>query len=307
MDKTDIALSMLLLANSRLSYRELSDSLGLSINAIHKRVQALKELGVIRSFTAKVNLSAPGALVVQVFGSSEADSLYAMPEKLGKHDSIYWVAFAGGNYLYVGAYLREISDLASFVEYVKKEAKMPNPKVGIVTNTETPRPPASGDFKLYPLDYEIIHALHDDSRKAISEVAEELGVSAKTVRRRLSRMVKNYLIELSIKWYPDASNDIITVFHIHVKPTANRDEVDRIFKKYSPNLLFYWSFSNLPNELMCVVWTNTMRELKEIQAHFEKEETFEFFVPNILYVGYIFDTWRDKLPLSQKADFKSSK
>jgi hypothetical protein len=60
-----------------------------------------------------------------------------------------------------------------------------------------------------------------------------------------------------------------------------------------PNLLFYWSFSNLPNELMAVVWTNTMKEMKEIQERFAKENMFESIIPNILYVGYIFETWRD--------------
>jgi DNA-binding Lrp family transcriptional regulator len=299
-DKTDIFMSMLLLANSRLSYRQLSDRLGLSINAIHKRLQALIEMGVIRSFTAKASLPV-GAIVVEVFGSSEAESVQALPEKLRKHGSIYWVALAGGNYVYVGAYLTRILELENFVDYVKKEAKIPDPKVAIVATDSAQGSPASQESKLYPLDYEIINALHDNSRKAISDVAEELGVSAKTARRRLSNMVKNGLIELSMKWFPDASNDIITIFHVRIKPTADKNEVNRVFKKLSPNVLFYWSFSNLPNELMCVVWTNTMKELKEIQERFEQEETFESFVPNILYVGYIFDTWRDRLPISQKS------
>jgi hypothetical protein len=62
-----------------------------------------------------------------------------------------------------------------------------------------------------------------------------------------------------------------------------------------PNLLFYWSFSNLSNELMAVVWTNTMKELKEIQERLAKEGIFESIIPNILYVGYIFETWRDDI------------
>jgi DNA-binding Lrp family transcriptional regulator len=53
MDKTDIALSMLLLGDSRLSHRELSEKLGLSINAVHKRIQELKAAGMIRKFTAR--------------------------------------------------------------------------------------------------------------------------------------------------------------------------------------------------------------------------------------------------------------
>jgi predicted transcriptional regulator len=75
------------------------------------------------------------------------------------------------------------------------------------------------DTKMCELDYKIIQSLKDNSRKATSDVAEELGVSAKTVRHRLSRMERNYLIQTSIDWFPDASNDIISVFHINLKPT----------------------------------------------------------------------------------------
>jgi DNA-binding Lrp family transcriptional regulator len=43
MDATDLVLSKLLLSNSRLSYRELADRLGFSVNTVHQRVQALFE------------------------------------------------------------------------------------------------------------------------------------------------------------------------------------------------------------------------------------------------------------------------
>lgn len=63
MDKTDIVLSMLLLANSRISYRELAEKLDLSANAIHKRIQSLIDLGIIRRFTTKVSLVALQATI----------------------------------------------------------------------------------------------------------------------------------------------------------------------------------------------------------------------------------------------------
>jgi DNA-binding Lrp family transcriptional regulator len=302
MDKTDVILTQLLLRNSRLSYSELADMLGLSINAVHKRIRELTESGIIRAFTAKVSLSSLKALHILVFGRSETQSAEAR-EKLGKHDSTYWVAVAGGNYLYVGAYLQNISELEPYVAYVKKEAQMSDPTVGIVHSDSgfpfllTPR-----DAILYPLDYQIIYALHKSSRKLVSEVAEELGISAKTVRRRLLRMIREGLAELSIEWYPDASNDIMTLFHLHLKAPEDKSKVGSLLiKKYAPNALFFWSFSNLPNHLICVVWASTMKELKDLRESFENEGVFESIVPNILYTCYIFDTWRDKLVLERGA------
>jgi len=296
MDETDVTLSKLLLTNSRLSYRELADRLDLSVNAVHKRIQTLIEQRIIRAFTAKINLYTLKGVPVLVFGRSEAQSFEAC-EKLGRHGSTYWVGVAGGNYLYVGAYLQDIGELEPYVDFLKKEAQMPDPTVGIERQgADSPFSPSFRAVTLYPLDYQIIHALRNNSRKLISEVAEELGVSAKTVRRRLSRMISEGLIELSIKWYPDASNDIMTIFHLHLKASADKSKVGPfLLQRYSPHAIHLWSFSNLPNHAICVVWTNTMKKLREILESLQKEPVFQSVNPNILYAGFIFDTWRDRI------------
>ncbi|MGQ9552377.1 MAG: Lrp/AsnC family transcriptional regulator [Candidatus Bathycorpusculaceae bacterium] len=294
MDKTDVVLTMLLLNNSRISYRELAEKLGLSVNAVHKRIQSLIDSGIIRRFTAKISLSALKAVSVIVYGKSEAESVSTLHEVLGSHGSINWAALAGGNYLYILAHLRSISELEPLIAYVKKEAKISSPTVGIITATPI-NILTNAEATLYPLDREIIYSLRDNSRKALADIAEELGVSAKTVRRRLSNMINKGLIELSMEWYPDASNDIMTIIHIRLKPEVEKKAVFNVLKTYFPNMIFHWSFSNLPNELLSVFWTNTMKELRDIQQRLVNEVTVESIMPNILYTGYIFDTWRDDL------------
>lgn len=297
MDKVDIVLVQLLLVNSRLSYSDLAEKLGLSVNAVHKRIQLLVEAGVIRKFTAKVNLLTTKAIVVFISGISQMGSLHDLPDKLKTQGSIYWLAIGGGNYLYIGAYIRSLTELEPLVTYIKKEAGIPEPTVGI-TDFPLLLPlvhPKASDLALHELDYQIIRSLKDNSRKAISDVADELGISAKTARRRLQRMIKNGLIELTIEWYPDASNDIMTLIQLHLKPEIEKGEIYNIFRKYSPNMLFYWSYSNIPNTITYTVWTNTMKELQSLREKLEKEESVVSVMPNILYIGYIFKTWRDQL------------
>jgi DNA-binding Lrp family transcriptional regulator len=294
MDKTDVILSMHLLTNSRTPYRELADKLGLSANAIHKRIQCLIEMGVIRKFTTKISLAALQAIVVTVYGKSEAESVANLHERLGTHGSIYWVTLGGGNYMIIGAYLRSMQEIESLVDYVKKEALIPNPVVGLLPAAPT-NLRFSAEKTLHPLDLQIIYALSNDSRKSIAYVADEVGVTAKTVRRRLSSMTRNGLVDFSIEWFPDTSNDIITTMQLRLRPDANKSMVSGILKKYFPNMLFSYQFINIPNELLCFVWTNTMKELKEMQQRLEKEETVASIVSNILYTGYMFDTWRDEL------------
>ncbi len=299
MDKTDVILSMLLLSNSRRSYRELADTLNLSVTAVHNRIQSLVEAGVIRKFTAKLNVFTSDAIHVLIFGNSKTTQISGVRAKLEKQGSIYWLTLGGGNYLYIGVYLRHLAELEAVVNYVKGAAEMPEPTVGL---TSTPMAfPISAfekmDKRLYKLDYEIINALKNDSRRATSDVAEELGVSAKTVRRRLNHMIKNFLIELSIDWYPDESNDIISVFHVRLKPDADKTAVDTITKKYFPNVMFYWGFSNIPDTYLFFVWTSTTKELRDMREHFEAETVVQSAVPNVIFTGYIFPTWRDQLPI----------
>jgi DNA-binding Lrp family transcriptional regulator len=294
MDKTDVLLSMLLLVNSRTPYRELADKLNLSANAVHKRIQSLVNQGIIRKFTTKISLQASGAVTVLLYGTSEAESLDKLHEKLSKHGSIWWLTLGGGNFVILGAYLKRMLELESLTDYVKKEVLVPNPTVGIFSASQS-EADTNLEKILRSIDSQIIYALRNDSRKPIADIAEEVRITAKSVRRRLNTMINKGLIEFSIQWYPDTSNDIFSTVHLRLRPDAKRDEVAHILKGYFPNLLFYYPFINIPNELLCFLWTNTMKQLKEIQQRLVDEKIVASTVPNILYTGYIFDTWRDNL------------
>jgi len=55
----------------------------------------------------------------------------------------------------VGAYLRDIAELESYVDLIRKEA-IPNPTVGIERNySGFERPVGAGETALYPLDYRL--------------------------------------------------------------------------------------------------------------------------------------------------------
>jgi len=297
-DKTDIILCQLLLVNSRLSYRELGKKLNLSVTAVHNRIQSLTQLGIIRKFNAKLSLVAKNGIHILVFGFSKANSVRDLNPKLEKNGSIYWLAIGGGNIFYIGAYLKNIAELEGLVRFIKEAAQIPEPTVGLTV----PQMPTfmkiavKPETKLCELDYKIVRSLKDNSRKPTSEIAEELCVSAKTVRRRLTRMMNNSLVWLSIDWYPDASNDIISAFHVQLKPEADPNTANVIWQKHYPNAIFYWGFSNIPNTYLFLAWTPTAKELRDTRESLENESAVQAVSPNILYTGYIFPTWLDDIP-----------
>jgi DNA-binding Lrp family transcriptional regulator len=281
------------MSNSRTPYHELAGKLGLSINAVHKRIKVMIDAGIIRTFTARESLVSLKAISVWVYGRSEAAHPGEIRTRLKNDESTYWVANSGGGYIYVGGYLRNLSELDSYVAFVKKEGEIGEPTVGIIPQL-TSRFPAE---TLRPLDYQILASLHKDARKPVTDVASEIRASAKTVHRRLERMMEKGLVDLSIDWYPDASNDIVSICHVSLAQNADRAKVTSSLKERFQNILIEVLFSNLPNMTTLFLWTNSMRQMDDLRESIGKEEGVESVVMNVLQIGYMFDTWRDRLSL----------
>jgi len=293
MDRTDISLCLFLMSNSRAPYHELAAKLGLSINAVHKRIGALVSQGVIKVFTAHPSLASIGAVSVWVYGRSEAARPSDLHLRLKTDDRTYWVANSGGGYVYVGGYLRGIQELDSYVAFVKERGEMGDPTVGII--------PAVGVGRqetLRPIDYQILASLKKDSRKPATDIAAEVNASVKTVHRRLEWMMEKGLVEFSIDWYPDASDDIVSLCHIEVDRGSDRMKVlDALRKQFADNILVWMLFSNLPNILVLFLWTNSMRQMEGIRGRVGSFEGIKSAMMNVLQVGYMFDTWRDDMIL----------
>jgi DNA-binding Lrp family transcriptional regulator len=288
MDRTDVSLCLFLMANSRTPYHELAARLGLSINAVHKRIGAMADLGIIRVFTAHPSLASLGAISVWVYGRSEATHPSDLHLRLSADDRTYWVANSGGGYVYVGGYIREISELDEYVGFVKKEGELGNPVVGIIP------PMRRIKESLRPLDYQILASLKKDSRKPATDIAAEVNASAKTIHRRLEWMLEKGLVEFTIDWYPDASNDIVALCHVEVAQNSDRMKVlETLRGRFAQNILVEVLFSNLPNQIALFMWTNSMKQMEDLRENVGATDGVGSVLLNVLQIGYMFDTWRD--------------
>jgi DNA-binding Lrp family transcriptional regulator len=291
MDRTDVSLCLALMTDSRTPYHELASKLGLSINAVHKRIAAMMKMGIIRTFTAHPSLVSLGAVSVWVYGRSEAEHPGDLHKILCNNDHTYWVANSGGGFTYVGGYLRDISELDEYVAFVKRIGEISDPTVGIIPSFGQ-RPRES----LHPLDFQILASLMKDSRKPVTDVAADVKASAKTVHRRLEWMVEKRLAEFTIEWYPDASNDIISLCHVEAAKRFDRQKVlETLREKFSKNILVEILFSNMPNVVVIFTWANSMKQMEDLREKMGELEEVKSVMLNVLQIGYIFDTWRDKL------------
>lgn len=303
MDESDRKLMLYLAENPRMPYRELADRLGVSVQAVHRRIQVLMKMGVLRGFAAAVSIRHLGAIPVMVFGRSNTSSLEETMKKLGKNEMTSSVLVAGGNYLYAVGLLKGLSDLEKFADFVKRAAEMPEPTVGIYSLDAGLAPDfidggrrANDEGKLTALDMRIIASLSKDCRKPIADIASEVGVSSRTISRRLDSMLEEGLVDLVVPMDPTATGDIVSTVHIRIKEGASKKDVgSRLINKFTPRVWYIRSFTNLPDFLLAILCTDTMTELREILDKIAKDGDVKSLVPNIWYADYIYETWRDRL------------
>lgn len=291
MDEIDIRIIQELIPQPRATYRELADRLDLSVNSVHKRVQSLVELGIIKEFTVHLSQAALPHIFVRVCGTSENGRIDDIVERLGKNRNTAMIAVSSGNGLHVLGVLDDLSGLNRFMNYVVREAAINDPTVRLL---DLPVPRATPEASLTSLDYRIIASLLHDGRKPAAEVAAGLGVSARTVKRRIARMEENGLIYYRVVFDHASLGGLFTLLDLNVRSGVNvQDAAALIRKKYSSYMLEMRTFSTIPNNVTVDVWTRTAKELKLLQDSLQDEGIFEKVLPIFVYGVYHFGTWRD--------------
>lgn len=283
-----MALSRMLMRNSRTPYSDLGKELGLSPQMVHRRVQHLMDVEIIRGTYAALSFKAMKAMWVIVHGWSKASSMDEVAKELRDDPHVAIMQVASGNYVYVHGNVIDAVGLAELVTSVQRSARLSEPQVGIV---HTPTLEHSG---LTVMDLRIIKALANDTRRPVSEVAEELGTTAKTVRRRLDRLMKEDLVQLSINWQPDTMGDMVSQIHLVLKDgVPNERAAFLMIKKYAPGIIRSYTFSNVPGFVLLTYCNRNAREMQDTCRELEGEGIFTSVVPNVIRSIYHFPEHRE--------------
>ena len=290
MDKIDLFIVRKLLENSRLTYRELADMTDMSVSGMHKRIRRLEDDGIITAYIARPSIIALKYLWVAIFGTSNAKSMDVVSKELGQHENIRMVSIAGGKYLYISALLRSISELQEYSSYASRVAQITEPSIGIVNvpYITTPEP-------LTSIDYRILKTLNRDARKPISDVADDVGISAKTVRKRLNRMIEHKLVSFTIQWTPMYENSYFTLFYLVLNEGTDLNSmVQHLNKKFSQSIAYCLTFSNIPHLILLCTLTKTSNDSQRIQEEMQTER-FKDVIPHIFFSTKWYDCWVDQL------------
>ncbi|MBY9019225.1 MAG: AsnC family transcriptional regulator [Candidatus Lokiarchaeota archaeon] len=290
MDEIDLILMRKLLKNARMTFRELADITNMSVSAVYKRINNLIDDEIIEAFISRPSFLTLKYLTVTIFGTSKAKSMDAISKELEQHENIYGIVIASGKFLMIVGLLRDISELQEFSVFVSRTAQFDDSTIGIVNLPfiTTPEP-------LTSIDYKILKTLNRDSRKPMTDIADDVGLSVKTVRKRLDRMRENNLAIFTIETSFKAENNLTTVFLIYLNEgTDINSTLQYLYEKYSRNVIYVLSYSNIPNFLMMFVWTKTAQDSQKIQEELQTEG-FKDIVPHIFFSLKYYDCWIDQL------------
>ncbi len=303
MDPLDRKLLRILERDTRITYRELSEKLGISIPSVQKRVVSLEESGRVLGYTAHISLQALGGFMVVIQGTSTADFVPDIVDELGEHDAVMTVMCGNQNNLIIGAFLREVSDMDRLMSFVRDVGKIPYLQVHVVNQGSdisctkmVGSKQGSQLSDLTDLDLRIIWALHKNARRSVSDVAAEINVSSKTVSRRLARMMENGLIDFHALAVPNLDEDLQIVIQVRISSDAKRSTVIEKVRKLPGDFIDEdLTFSNTPDLVMFVLFTQTLSELKGLLFQVrEIDGVIKVSYDTFLYQNY-FDTWRDEL------------
>ncbi len=170
----------------------MADRLGISAQAVHRRVQDLVDAGVLGASRARVSAESLGAVSVDMLGVAGETDLDILSERLKEDDRVSTIYVSSGRTFFILGPLRSVSELGGYVERVSERAGTRDrpwascPWAGWGT---PPRDRGRRGPPLTPPGLEDIAALRDDARRPVEETLLSWRIASSTARRRLQRLM----------------------------------------------------------------------------------------------------------------------
>ncbi|WP_019177422.1 AsnC family transcriptional regulator [Methanomassiliicoccus luminyensis] len=293
MDETDILIIKELAVDPRRPYRDLADRLSLSVNGVHKRIQQLIAKGIIMGFRTRLAPQVTGGGFLNLYGRSTANDFLATMERIGEHECTSRIVAAGGQFLYVDAWVRSHQEMLDYQAFVRNVGRIDDLRA--LAMVMIGQPPAKDP--LTRTDYRIVKALWDDCRRPLQDVAKDVGSTAKTVKRRLEALEEQKFVYYMLDGGPCSSGGLTSIVHAKLKRGGRslQDAALALFNSRNPHILGVSASNVEPDLLLLSMWARDLKELRDAEASLNANEDFESLYSNLFYDMRLYPTWMDKL------------
>jgi DNA-binding Lrp family transcriptional regulator len=228
MDDIDLSIIKMLSENGRLPYEIIAKNTGLTGNAVRNRVQKMMEKGVIDRFFLCVNPTSLGYnIVIAIFEQGDNDAAF---EQLKGLDNTMFVVNALNG---VGAAVFTFKE-EDWSERVRKIfSKVKSASLFSAFLYQKP----SAATQMGKIDWGIAESLKDDVRKPVHDIANELRISAKTVKKHLDKLTEEGILQPMALIQPMKMEGIIPYYLLieledKTEKNSGGPALNEVFDKY---------------------------------------------------------------------------
>lgn len=208
--------------NVRISYADIARKLGIDEETVRLRVKRAQERGFLPTLRLMVNpqLLDCGAVTLELeVDAEEAKAQVISQIKLV--DGVTDILDYRGTGLQVTLYTPGGETLSRKIQLLESICGSPRSALWM---SRFPRP----TLRMRAIDWKIVDVLREDARKALGDVASSVGVSVRTVQRRLVAMKEGKAVFLAGTPNVPAIAGIVCCFVVHCPDPPRKRAVDGV-------------------------------------------------------------------------------
>ncbi|MFW9862036.1 MAG: Lrp/AsnC family transcriptional regulator [Candidatus Thorarchaeota archaeon] len=230
MDQHDRTIFAKLCNDCRVSYESLARETGLSPNAVKNRVSNLIENGFVSQFKVILNHKMMDADTFQaVVITDGTENIEDFVNSIGESPMVGHISTVasvnGGAYLVWGQYSRieMLSDLGGFLRSLKEVEDVELHPLRRLNPLDTP-----AKIRIPKLHRRVLRVLVKDPRMPMSDIAQETGLSPKTVRRALREINEAGFVKFVVR--PDLAAGGLVNLNIRIAWDEKRYSIEDLVK-----------------------------------------------------------------------------
>lgn len=223
-------------------YSNIARRLAIDEETVRRRIARMREVGVIGKYVLFLNpclLDRKDAMVYLEL-RSYVSIMQAIP-KLKLVDGIISLTSLHVAGLLVGIYYQSESTLARQVALIESICRA---KTAVLWTAPYPK----FEGKLTKTDWIILQALRKDPKRKVSELASDLGISARTINRRTKRMNDGNAMFLFLEFDLNKVEGLRYLLIVHCEDKERKSYVDNAIRSHLPNLIYEETWA--PNHSM---------------------------------------------------------
>lgn len=255
-----------------LSTGYIADEVGTTSETVRKRVRAMEDKEIIEGYQVYPSLTQLDLTATAVvFTVPDPDEKARAFERVGLIDGVLDVTDFHGPRLLVGLAHRTASERDRRVRLLARETGDDDPR--IFENPERAEP----ERRLTHLDWRIVRALRGQADRSFSEIAEDVGVSRRTVKRHVDRMTADESLFVAPLVDPGEIPSLIPFdLFAELEERASDATRNELANRFPERLVSVRAPGFLPEDAIdLVLFAETMSEVEQMRQEASKVDGVE--------------------------------